>query len=175
MLTLFLTMALAADNPLEVRVADQAVQAIVLDCGGGNTLKANVIDGLAVFSRVPHTACKVLQVREGGIIDSPGKWSCTLDECTQDDVHHTDVLNAPGRINIVLPGLPPGASIEVQCTAGYRDRQRVVDNTTVFNDVPVDQCTMLVKGAIPARFSPISEGTWYCRLTGTTAVCHKKL
>jgi hypothetical protein len=170
-----MTIALAADNPLEVRVADEAVTALVLDCGAGKTLKANVNDGLAVFNSVPHTDCKVLQVREGGIIDSPGKWSCTLDQCVQDDVDHADVLNAPGRINIVLPGLPKGASIEVQCTAGYRERQYVVQNTATFLGVPFDQCAMLVKGAVPARFSPISEGTWYCQLTGTTAVCHKKL
>ena len=167
--------AWAGDSPLEVQIDDASVLAVILECGGGTQLKAMVRDGVARFAQVPHTACSVNLLKRGGTIDSPGKWTCTLNDCSQNEVHHLDVINADGRINVVLPGLPPGANIEVQCPDGYRQRSPVVENTASFEDVPQDRCTLMVKGAVPARFSPITWGTWFCTLTGTTAVCHQKL
>lgn len=164
-----------AEAPLTLTITDAEVTAVLLDCGPNKQLKARVEGGVASFAAVPSEPCRVVLVRNGGTIDSGGAWTCDLDNCTQLDVHHTPVSDANRRINVILPGLPPGASIEIQCPEGYRDRQQVIENTATFEGVPDDRCSMMVKGAVPARFSPISEGTWYCQLTGTTAVCHKKV
>ncbi len=161
--------------PLEVKVDDPKVVAVLLDCGAGSQFKAEVRDGVASFPQVPHTRCEVNLLRRGGVIDQPGKWACSLDECAMEDVHHLDVINADGRINVILPGLPPSASLEITCPDGWRNRAPVTENTATFEGVPDDQCTLQVKGGVPARFSPITWGTWYCRLAGTTAVCSKKL
>lgn len=170
-----LTQLATAGAPLEVRVDDPNVVALLLDCGGASQLKANVVDGLAKFPQVPQAQCTVNTLRKGGTIDKPGKWTCGLDECKLDDVHHLDVLNADGRINVILPGMHKGAWLEVSCPDGWRSRADLVENTATFEGVPDDRCTMHVKGGVPARFDPISWGTWYCSLTGTTAVCSKKL
>lgn len=164
-----------AGAPLEVKIADPAVVAVLLDCGSGAQYKANVVDGVAAFAQVPQAECVVNLLRKGGTIDKPGKWSCTLDACTIEDVHHLDVLNADGRINVILPGMHAGAAIEITCPDGWRGRVEIVENTATFDGVPDDRCTLNVKGGVPARFSPITWGTWFCELTGTTAVCSKRV
>lgn len=177
MLVLAMTLAntALAGAPLEVKVEDTRVSAVLLDCGGASQLKAEVRDGLATFSQIPHTNCTVHMLREVGTIDQPGKWTCGMEDCALDDVHHRDVVNADGRINVILPGMHKGAAIEITCPDGWRSRVELVENTATIENVPNDKCTLLVKGGVPARFDPITWGTWTCRLTGTTAVCSKKL
>ena len=175
MWTLFVSLALANDAPLEVRVEDPSVTAVLLDCGGDSQMKAKVHSGVAEFFQVPDTACQVLLLRKTGIIDQPGKWECSSDGCTQADVHHKDIVNAAGRVNVVVPNLQPGATLELTCPDGYRKRASVEQNTAIFEGVPDDRCTVLFKGGVPARYSPISEGTWYCQISGVTAVCSRRL
>ncbi len=166
--------ATANDAPLEVKITDPNVVAMVLDCGGGNSLKATVQDGVARFSQVPTTACTVNMVRRTGTIDEPGKWTCGFDSCSQDDVHHTTLVTGDGLVNVVVPDQPPGASLELKCPNGYRERSMIQENTAKFTNVPNDQCTLMFKGGVPARYSGMTWGTWYCSLSGTTAVCTKK-
>ena len=171
---LFVATATANDAPLEVKVADPKVVALVLDCGAGNSLKATVQDGVAKFAQVPTTDCTVNMVRRNGTINEPGKWTCDFDGCTQDDVHHTELVVEEGRVNVVVSGQPPGASLELKCPDGYRERSSIIENTASFTGVPDDQCILNFKGGIPARYSGMDWGTWYCALSGTTAVCTKK-
>ena len=175
MWTLLLAFAAANDAPLEVKVDDPSVTAVLLDCGGESQMRASVSGGVAQFPQVPDTSCQVLMLRKTGVIDQPGKWECTADGCTQQDVHHKDIVNAAGRVNVVVPNLQPGATLELTCPDGYRRRSAVEQNTAIFEDVPDDRCTVLFKGGIPARYSPISEGTWYCQISGVTAVCSRRL
>lgn len=174
-LSLLLANQAVASAPLEVAVSDPNVVAMILDCGGATQLRANVVDGKASFPQVPATECEVHLLRKGGKIDKPGKWTCDLDSCSLDDVHHLDVMNADGRINVILPGLHKGAQVEIQCPDGWRGRGELIENTATIEGVPDDKCTLNLKGGVPARFSPITWGTWYCQLTGTTAVCSKKI
>ena len=174
LLALIASTALAG-APLEIKVTDANIVALLLDCGSNTQLKANVIDGVASFPQVPQAECRVNVLRKGGTVDKPGKWSCDLDSCKLDDVHHLDVMNQDGRINVILPGMHKGAAVEITCPDGWRGRSELVENTATIEGVPDDRCTMNVKGGVPARFDPITWGTWFCQLTGTTAVCSKKL
>ena len=160
-LAMLLANTATAGAPLEVKIEDPAVFAVLLDCGAGSQLKAEVRDGLATFAQVPHAECAVNLLRKSGTIDKPGKWTCDLDKCELDDVHHLDTMNADGRINVILPGLHKGSAIEITCPDGWRSRVEIVENTATLNDVPNDKCTLHVKGGVPAKFSPISWGTWF--------------
>ena len=173
MLLFLLSTVGARAQSLEIRVADPLVTAVVLECADGR-YDLPVRNGLATMERTPNR-CQVHMYRTSGTIGEPGKWSCTLDKCTQNDVDHKPVVDAPGRINVILTSaLPPSASLELTCASGYRTRTEIGLNTAVFDGVPSEQCTMFFKGSVPAKFGPISEGTWSCGLSNTVAVCTRR-
>lgn len=161
-----------AAAPLEITITDSQVVAVVLECGG-DTKRAIVRDGLASFPETPKTACQVNFVRKSGVVDSPGKWTCGLEGCSQQDVHHRAVSNAPGRVNIITTSA--ASQLEVTCPGGYRERASVVENTATFEGVPNESCMLLFKGGTPARFNGLRAGaTYQCNLTGTAAVCTQR-
>ena len=171
---LLLAVSAHASAPLTLNIADPIVVAVVLDCGGGSTQKAVVKNGKAEYPEVPQGDCSVVFVRKSGTITGAGNWTCTLDSCVQDDVHHLDISNADGRINIVLTGVPASTSLELNCPSGFRERSALRENTAIFNNVPNEPCTMLFKGGLASRFHPLSWGTFYCSLSGNVAVCSQR-
>ena len=168
------TVGAYAAAPLSVTITDSRVLAVVLDCGGGNTMKAVVKGGKATFSEVPTGTCTVDFVRKSGTINGPGEWTCSLDSCTQEDVHHLEIKEEAGRLNVVVSDLPESTTLELKCPNGFRERSAIKVNTAVFYAVPDEQCTLYFKGGVPAQYSPINTGTYYCSISGTTAVCSKK-
>ena len=68
--------------------------------------------------------------------------------------------------------MPIGSAVEVNCPDGiYRERRTLDENTATFDKVPSQECTLLFKGGVPAKYAPLKYGTYYCSLTGATAVC----
>ncbi len=172
--TLLLSATAQAAAPLSITVTDKQVLAVVLDCGGGNTMKAIVRAGRADFSEVPPGACTVDFVRKSGTISGPGEWTCGLDGCTQEDVQHLEIEDADGRLNVVTTGLPESTTLELKCPNGHRERASIKVNTASFYNVPKEACTLYFKGGVPAKYNPLNWGTYYCALSDTTAVCSKK-
>lgn len=171
MLVPFLSAAFG--SPVEITVSDPLVTALVLECQDG-TFKAVVKNGLATLEQVPKD-CVVNMIRKSGTITAPGRWTCTLEGCTQQEVSHREVTDAPGRVNVILTtDLPAGASLELTCSDGFRLRVEVAQNAAVFDGVPAEECTLFFKGGVPAKFRPMREGTWSCGLSGTTAVCTQR-
>ncbi len=169
-----LSLALTAQaGPLTVQVDDPYTIAVVLECGR-DLMKATVKSGQAVFDSVPD-GCTVNLIRRTGIIDRPGTWTCGLDGCTMDDVHHAEISDAEGRINVVVTSEAGGNSaLEVTCPSGYRSRTDIAEATATFDGVPGEDCLLSFKGGAPAKFRGISQGTWYCNLVGTAAICQKQ-
>lgn len=164
--------ALAADTaPLQLLVEDPRVRAVRLTCDGVDQ-EAPVKDGVASFARASN-GCSVTMIRSGGTITSPGRWTCTLDTCVQEDVHHLPVSDAAQRVNVIVTTpMPAGTGLEVNCPDGqFRERVTLTENTAVFDHVPSQECTLLFKGGVPAKYAPLKYGTYYCSLTGATAVC----
>jgi len=161
-----------ASAPLEIRVADGRVKEVILHCGA-TEMRAAVRGGLATFPTAPNAACTVEMLRDGGRIDSAGQWTCTLDACALDDVHHLPISNAANRVNIVMTTpVQPGTSLEITCgSTGQRERLAVVENTVTFDGVRSEDCTLQTKGGMPGRFAPLKYGTYYCSLTANTLVC----
>jgi hypothetical protein len=163
----------ASAQSVQITVTDPMVTSLVLTCADGR-FELPVRDGVAVMERTP-SLCRVSMYRSSGEVDRPGKWTCTLDKCTQVEVDHKPVTNAPGRINVILTSdLPPSAWLEISCTSGFRTRTDISLNTAVFDGIPSEQCTMYFKGSVPAKFGPITEGTWSCGLSNTVAVCTRR-
>lgn len=162
-----------AQSALEITVSDPLVTAVVLECADG-VHKGVVRDGVVTFDLRP-AGCTVNMVRRSGTVDAPGRWACTLDKCTHEEVQHQPVTDAPGRVNVITTiELPKGASFELTCST-YRQRADITLNTAVFEGVPeADDCTLFFKGGVPARFHPIHPGTWSCGLTGSVAVCTER-
>ena len=166
-------LAAARAQSVAITVTDPLVTSVVLTCADGR-FELPVRQGVATMERTP-TRCEVSMFRTSGLVDQPGKWTCTLDRCTQVEVDHQPVSDAPGRINVILTTeLPPGSSLEIACTSGYRTRTGIALNTAVFEGVPAEQCTMYFKGGVPAKFGPITQGTWSCGLSNTVAVCTRR-
>ena len=166
----WLLTGLAMAAVLEIEVPDPQVVAVVLECADG-TYKAVVKDGLATFDRRPE-ACSVNFIRRAGTIDLPGRWVCDLAGCKMKDVHHRPVTNADGRINIIAATpLAGGAWLELNCGTGFRARADVLENTAVFEGVPREDCILNFKGGAPAKFKPVTWGTYQCTLDDTTALC----
>jgi hypothetical protein len=174
-MTPFLLASLAlADAPLEITVTDARVSEVVLTCGA-NTLRSPVKGGIASFATAPN-GCTVDLVRRAGTISSAGKWTCTADSCSQSDVNHPPLTDAAKRVNVVVTtAMPSGTLLEVDCPDGtYRERHPLQDNTAVFDAVPSEDCWLLFKGGTPAKYQPLRYGTYYCSLTGATAVCTRQ-
>lgn len=165
--------AAARAQSVSITVTDPLVTSVVLACADGR-YELPVRNGVAAMEKTPNR-CEVSMFRTSGRVDQPGKWTCTLDKCTQVDVDHQPVTDAPGRINVILTTeLPPAASLEISCTSGFRIRAGISLNTAVFDGVPPEQCTMFFKGGLPAKFGPITQGTWSCGLSNTVAVCTRR-
>ncbi len=165
--------ALARAQSVEITVTDPLVTSLVLTCADGR-YELPVRNGVAGMEKTP-SLCSVSMYRTSGKVDQPGKWTCTLDQCRQTEVDHKPVADAPGRINVILTtSLPPSASLEITCASGFRTRTDISLNTAVFDGVPPEQCTMFFKGSVPAKFGPISQGTWSCGLSNTVAVCTRR-
>jgi hypothetical protein len=163
----------ASAQALEITVADPAVIALVLECADG-AHKAVVKSGKATLEQVPQ-GCVVNMIRKSGTIDAPGRWTCTLDACMQEEVDHHSVSDAEGRVNVVITTpLPKGSYLELTCGGGVRMRADIDLNTAVFDAVPDGDCTLLFKGGVPAKYQPVRFGTFYCGLSGTTAVCTQR-
>lgn len=167
-------MVAAYAQSVEITVSDPLVTKLFLDCADGR-YELPVRAGVAGMEKTP-SLCKVSMLRTSGQVDQPGKWTCTLDRCSQTEVDHHPVTDAPGRINVILTTqLPPSASLEITCTSGFRTRTDVSLNTAVFDGIPGnEQCTMFFKGSVPAKYGPISQGTWSCGLSNTVAVCTRR-
>ena len=172
MLTWLSTLALAG-APLELTVTDPQITAVVLECEDG-THRAVVKSGVASFEMLPEN-CTVNFVRRAGSLTEAGRYTCTVDGCKRTDVHHRSVTDAAGRINVILESALVGGSwLEVNCASGYRARADVLENTAVFDGVPSEDCTLHFKGGAPARYRPITAGTWMCNLAGSVAVCSQR-
>ena len=169
--TLILGSVAYATAPLTITVPDDKVVAVVLDCGGGNTKKALVKNGKAEYLEVPPGSCSVVFVRNSGTITGAGEWTCDLDGCKQQDVHHLALTDADGRLNVVVSGVPPSTALELHCPSGHRERTPVQENTVIFDAVPNEPCTLFFKGGVAGRYHPLTWGTYYCTLSGTVAVC----
>jgi hypothetical protein len=171
MIALLAQLAVAAT--VELQVPDPLVREVILECADG-THRGQPKNGVVTFEHVPK-GCQVMMLRRSGVIDSTGKWSCSLDACTKQEVQHREVVDAPNRLNVIVTTeLPPGASLELTCSNGFRVREPVVTNTSVFETVPDEECTLYFKGSVPAKYRPIRAGTWSCGLSGTTAVCTRR-
>jgi hypothetical protein len=172
-IAVWLSLGAALGQSLEISVVDPMVIAVVLECSDGSH-KAVVKNGKATLEQVPQ-GCQVHMIRKGGTIDAPGRWSCTLDACKQDEVEHRAVTDADGRVNVVVTSpLPAGSFLELTCSNGYRVRSDIELNTATFESVPQDECTLHFKGGVPAKYRPVRWGTFYCGLSGTTAVCTQR-
>lgn len=166
---LWLTSA-ALGATIDLSVPDPKVTKVLLTCADGR-YEAVPKNGHVTFEHVPD-ACQVEFVRKSGVIDSTGSWTCSADTCSKEQVEHRPVTNAPNRVNVVVTTeLPPGATLELTCSNGFRVRAEVVTNTSVFDNVPNEECTLFFKGTVPAKYRPITPGTWWCSLSGTTAIC----
>ena len=171
-LLMSITLAMAA-SPLELLVSDPQITAVVLECADG-PFKSLVKNGVAAFEISPD-GCTVNVIRRAGRLDAPGRYDCTVEGCRQVDVHHREVSDAAGRINVINETpLAGGSWLELTCASGARLRADVVENTAVFEAVPDEDCTLLFKGGAPAKYRPIRWGTWRCNLTDTTAVCSQQ-
>jgi len=170
---LLLTTLAWASSPLELEITDPQITAVVLECADG-THKAVVKNGKASFQRIPES-CTVNLVRRAGSIESAGVYACTIEGCTRKDVHHRPVTDADGRINVIAETpLAGGAWLELTCGSGFRARADVLENTAVFDGVPEEDCILLFKGGAPAKYRPITWGTWMCSVPGTVAVCTQR-
>ena len=168
MITLFATAAFAG-APLTMTVPSDATK-VILDCGT-RKIEAPVVGGKAEFAEAPE-GCTLYAVRPIGKIAGPGDWACTSTGCTLIDSIHAPVSNAKGRLNVIIGGVYDTKWLELTCSAtGYRERGDIATNTSTFESVPPGDCTLYFKGATPAQYRGISEGSWRCALTGTTAVC----
>lgn len=158
---------------IDVQVTDPKVLQVFLVCADG-VISSPVKNGVASFDRMPQ-GCQVQMMRQSGTIDKPGRWSCNLDACKQEEVLHAPVTNAPGRLNLILTTeLPKGATLELTCPGGYRQRVEIAQNTAVFDGLPAgEDCDLYFKASVPTRFRPIREGTWSCGISGSTAICIK--
>lgn len=161
-------------STIDVTVMDPQVVELVLECSNGQ-YRSPVKNGVASFSHVPNN-CQVFAIRRSGVIGETGKWTCDLSSCTQEEVLHREVSDAPGRVNIIVnTALPKGASFELTCPGNYRLRTEIVTNTAVFEGVPDgSECSLFFKGTAPARYNGIGPGTWTCGIIGSTAVCKRK-
>lgn len=160
----------ARASTIDVSVPDPKVLRVILTCSDG-TYEATPKNGSVTFEHVPKN-CQVSMVRKSGLIDSTGTWTCTADACTKEQVEHRPVTDAPNRVNVIVTTpLPPGAALELTCSNGFRVRSEVVTNTASFDSVPNEECTLFFKGTVPAKYRPMSPGTWWCSLSGVTAIC----
>jgi hypothetical protein len=159
-----------AASPLELRVTDPQITSIVLECTDG-TFKALVKNGVAAFDLTPND-CTIHVIRRAGRLSSAGVYDCTTEGCRRVDVHHREVSDAPGRINVIAETpLAGGSWLELSCSSGQRFRTDVIENTGVFEGVPAEECTLLFKGGPPLKYRPISQGTWRCNAADTTVTC----
>ncbi|HHO51947.1 MAG TPA: hypothetical protein ENK18_13965 [Deltaproteobacteria bacterium] len=173
MITLLLThWTPAVAQSLQIEIDDPKIAEVVLACADGE-LRAEVRDGLASFMRSP-SACQVHLIQRIGEIDAPGRWRCSTRGCSLQDVEHRPITNADGRINVIInTEIPPSTTLELTCPGSYRRRERIELNTAVFEDVPADECTLLFKGGVPAKYRPMTWGTYYCGLSGNTVICSR--
>ena len=81
------------------------------------------------------------------------------------------------QVRVQLPQTDATNAVELVCVGGYRKRVEVGKLTAVtFDDVPTEDCSLLFKGAIPAKYAPVKPGAALtCGFVGTTAVCHQTL
>lgn len=170
-LALLWTTTVQAQAPLTVK-APLGIEEVELVCGD-KKLRARVHSGQATFSEAPSD-CKVFGVQTLGYLNGPGVFTCGNGQCTKTEIQHRAVRDAQNRINVIVAtdGVP---QLEMTCGNKYRERQSVKERVAVFDDVPADEdCTLNFKGGVPARYHPISPGTYECSLTGTTALCSKR-
>lgn len=158
---------------LQIKIDDPAVSEVLLACADGE-FRAEVRDGYASFMRSP-SACQVHLIQRVGEIDAAGQWRCSAAGCALADVEHRPVSDADGRINVIInTEIPASTTLELTCPGSYRQRERIELNTAVFEDVPADECTLLFKGGVPAKYRPMRWGTYYCGLSGSTVICTRR-
>jgi hypothetical protein len=164
-------MASALASTIEIAVPDPMVTSLILECATG-TYKADVRGGMVTFDHLPQN-CRVFFIRKSGVVDDTGKWTCGLDQCSQEDILHREVVAAPNRVNVIITTeLPKGAAMELTCPGGFRLRTEVLSNVAVFDGVPTaGECTLFFKGGVPARYQPMGPGNWSCGIHGSAAVC----
>ena len=85
------------------------------------------------------------------------------------------VISAPqvsgGTLTIRIAHGASFTAAEVICPSGYRQRAVFTNGTADLPDLPAEQCTLLFKGGPPAKFTPITAGTWQCSYSGSTLSC----
>jgi hypothetical protein len=81
------------------------------------------------------------------------------------------------QLEIEIDG-DPVRILEVGCRTGFRARERPTSAgpgeplRATFHGLPDDDCTLYLKGAAPARWSPLpSQGRLICRVDGARARC----
>jgi hypothetical protein len=170
-MVLFALLATAwAAPPLEIRVGPEATH-VILECAGGKRLESKVVAGKASFSEVP-SGCVAHEIVKLGAIDGAGVWACSPNGCEIADSHHREVKDAAGRINVVMSGAYDTQWLEVTCGNTYRERANFTENAATFEAVPAKEaCELHFKGGTPARYRPITPGSWRCTISNTTAVC----
>lgn len=175
MFALLLALSTAhAEAPVRIAITDPQVTAVIFRCGSAPANRVPVREG-RVHLDVDPGACQLEMERKAGTIQGAGSYSCDLNTCKLDDVHHRAVSDAPGRVNLIFTTDILASTIELTCPSGHRARGDIAENTVVFDGVPVeDGCKLSAKNGSPSRFNNISEGTWYCSTTGTTMVCKKQ-
>ena len=82
-------------------------------------------------------------------------------------------LAASGNLTVHLDTRAGFTSIEVVCPSGFRQRAALIDGLASLDSLPAASCVANFKGGPPARFAPLSAGTWRCQYTGTTMSCAK--
>lgn len=80
---------------------------------------------------------------------------------------------ASGNLTVHLDTRAGFTSIEVVCPSGFRQRAALIDGIASLDSLPAASCVANFKGGPPARFAPLSAGTWRCQYTGTTMSCAK--
>ena len=159
--------------PLTINVQDPQVTEVEFNCGG-EIKRVPVNKGIATLPEVPKL-CTVFFVRRTGSIDGPGTYTCNNSGCVLDEVAHAPVSDGPGKVNVIFTSSTASNAAEINCPSGHRSRESIAQNTVKFTGVPANQdCTILLKGGIPAKYRPVRAGTYYCALTGVTLVCQKK-
>lgn len=172
MLASLIVLTAFAATPVDIE-APAGVTHVALVCPGRAPLVAEVQGGHATFAEVPPDACEVQLVRGVGGLQGAGRYRCDDAGCVRLEAHHAPISDAPGRVNIVLEPPYEVRWLELTCGEDFRERVDLVENTGVFSKVPPGECTLHFKGGPPARYRPITAGSWRCSLVSSTAICRE--
>ena len=157
-----------AGVPLVVKV-EPGVSSVSVSCPDGNVQTQEVKNNQVSFDIVPKN-CTVSITKKVGKVNNTGVWFCSERGCELNVPPHKKVENADGRVNLIFLDSAKASTIELSCS-GYRERTPIEDFTAVFDDVPLDDCTVYAKGGTTAKSQPLGWGTHVCTISGPTLIC----